>query len=217
MRLYVEGRHIKGSITMEASIIVPILVLSISAVVYMGLLLYQRSLVQSAAEMAAEAGAAAWASGVLELSTGKPTSDSFNEIKLYRRLFDGDREARLESIENYAMLISTRNELLSPTESAVEAVLKDYVVCRKLEVKIDKYYNLPLGKFLKIFGGSGTVAICVKAASSIDEPVELVRTTDFILDMEKKLEKSNPDIKNLGEKTRNAMNEMKGKLEEFIN
>ena len=217
MRFTVEGRHNKGSITVEASIIVPIVILSISAIIYMGLLLYQRVLVQSAAEMAAEAGAAAWASGVSEIGTGKPTKDSFQEIKLYRRIFDGDKEARLECIESYATSIASRNELLRPTETAVEAVIKDYVVCRKLEVKIVKCYSLPLGNFLRIFGGSGVIEMSVKATSSIDEPVELVRTTDFILDLEKKLESNNPEIKNLGEKTRNAMNEIKEKLEKFMN
>ena len=217
MRFTVEVRQNKGSITVEASIIVPILILSIAAVIYMGLLLYQRALVQSAAEMAAEAGAASWASGVSEIVTGKPTSDSFGKIGLYRRLFDSDKETRLESIKSYAMSMASRNELLHPIESSVEAVVKDYAVCRRLEVRIVKYYSLPLGSFLRIFGGSGTFEMSVKATSSIDEPVELIRTTDFILDLEKKLENNNPDIKNLGEKTRNAMNEIKGKLEKFIN
>lgn len=216
MRSSVEGRHNKGSITVEASIIVPIIILSISAVIYMGLLLYQRALVQSAAEIAAEAGAAAWASGVNEIGMGKPRPDSFEKNKLYRRLFDGDREARLECIKSYALSMASRNELLHPTESAIEAVIKDYAVCRKLEVKIVKYYSMPLGKFLRLFGGSGIIEMHVKATSSIDEPAELIRTTDFILDIEKKLENNNPEIKNLGEKTRNAMNEIKGKLERFM-
>lgn len=216
MRSSVEGRHNKGSITVEASIIVPIVILSISAVIYMGLLLYQRALLQSAAEMAAEAGAAAWASGVSQIDTGKPRTDSFEKIKLYRRLSDGDREARLECVKSYALSMASRNELLHPTESAAEAVIKDYAVCRKLEVKIAKYYSMPLGNFLRLFGGNGIIEMRVKATSSVDEPAELIRTTDFILDIEKKLEKNNPEIKNLIEKTRNAMNEIKGKLERFM-
>jgi len=217
MRFTVEGRQNKGSFTVEASIIIPIVILSISAVIYIGLLLYQRTLVQSAAEMAAEAGADIWASGVSEISTGKPETESFDKIKLYRRLFDSDKESRLECIENYAAAMALRNELLHPTESIIDAVIKDYAVCRKLEVKITKRYSIPLGNFIKIFGGSETIEISVKATSAIDEPVELVRTTDFILDMEKKLENKYPEVKNLGEKTRNAMNSMKEKLDEFIN
>lgn len=214
---YSRKRANKGSITVEASIVVPIVILSISAVIYIGLLLYQRVLVQSAAEMAAEAGAAAWVSGVADIATGKPAKYSFDNIELYRRFFDSDSKDRLDYIESYAMSIASRNELLKPTESDAEAIIKDYFICRKLEVKMIRYYSLPLGNLLRMLGGSGVIEMSVKAASSIDEPVELVRTTDFILDLEKKLENANPDIKNLGEKTRNAMNEIKDKLDSFIN
>ncbi len=217
MRFSVEDRQNKGSITVEASIIVPIVILSITAVIFMGLLLYQRALIQSAADMAAEAGAAAWASGSCEIGIRKPHEDTFDKIQLYRRFFDGDNEERLECIENYALSIVSRTELLHPVNFAAEAVVKDYAVSRKLEVRIIKYYSLPIGNFLRIFGGSGTIAMHAEATASVDEPVEFIRTTDFILDIKKKLENNNPDIKDLGEKTRNTMNEVKGKIEKFIN
>ncbi len=207
----------KGSITVEASIIVPIVILSISAVIYMGLLLYQRALIQSAAEIAAEAGASVWASGVNEIHTGKPEADGFGKAGLYRRIFDSGKESRLETVRKYAADAAVKNELLHPIESKVDVVLKDYAVCRKLEVRIDHHYSLPLGNFLKIFGGSGRIKMSVKAVSSIDEPVELIRNTDFILDLEKKLEESNPELKNMGEKTRSAMKEIKEKVEGFLN
>ncbi len=211
-----QKRYCRGSITTEASIVVPVVILGISAAIYLGMLLYQRAMVQSAAEMAAEAGASVWASGVCEISTGKPNPDSFEAIKLYRRLLDSSKEERLETIESYALDRAARNELLHPVESAAEAVMKDHVLCRKLEVTVTKWYRLPLGKYVKIFGGSGLVKLQVKASSSIDEPVELVRTTDFILDLEKKLEAANPEVKNLGDRARAAINDLKSKLEQFL-
>ena len=211
----VYGKN-KGSITVEASIIVPLMILSLAAVIYMGLVLYQRTVIQSAAETAAVDGAAAWSSGVGEISTGGVTKNSFDRIKLYRRIYDSDRKNRLAEVENHALSLTARGELLRPVETAVQAEIKDYAVCRKLIVTISKSYSLPLGDFLKAFGGSGAITISVKGSSMLDEPVELIRTTDFILDMEKELEENNPDIKNLGEKTRNAMNDMKGRLEKFL-
>lgn len=208
----VESGRNKGSITVEASIVVPVVILSILAVIYMGLLLYQRTLAQSAAEMAAEAGAAAWGSGINEISCGKPDKTYFENAKLYRRIFDADKEERLSIIENHALLMSARNELLRPEDTLAEAGIKDYAVSRKLEVSVTKRYSLPLGNVVRLFGGKGTVDIHVKAVASIDEPVELIRTTDFILDMERKLEREYPEIKNLGEKTREIINEIKAKL-----
>jgi len=206
----------KGSITVEACIIVPLVILSIVAAVYMGLLLYQRALVQSAAEDAAEAGASAWSYGTCNVVLVKPDKESFEEFKLYRRLFDSDKETRLKNIEEYALSMAQRHELIKPLESSAQAVMKDYAVYRKLEVKICKSYNLPFGKFMKIFGGSDTIEIELKAVCAIDEPVELIRTTDFIIDIEKKLENQFPQIKNLGEKSRTAINEIKGRLEQFM-
>ena len=83
-------------------------------------------------------------------------------------------------------------------------------------MKISSCYNLPLGNFLKLFGGSGMYRINVKAVSVVDEPEELIRTTDFIIDLEKKLEEKFPEIKDLGEKSRNAMNDIKQRLEKFM-
>ncbi len=206
----------KGSISVEASIIVPLVILAVAAAIYVGLLLYQRALVQSAAEKAVEAGAAAWVCGTSELGTGKPMEGSFEEFALYRRLFDSEKQSRLESIEQYALAAAGRHELVKAVNTNVEAVIKDYVVCRKIEVTIRKEYSLPFGRFLKLFGGSDKIEMTVKAVSAMDEPVELIRTTDFIIDIEKKLENQFPELKDIGDKTRNALNEIKGRLEEFM-
>lgn len=206
----------RGSITVEASIIVPLVILAIAAAIYIGLLLYQRALVQSAAEQAAEAGALAWATGTLELRSGKPMEGSFEKFELYRRLFDSEKQSRLECVEQYALAAAERHELVKAVNTSVDAVIKDYAVCRKLEVTISKEYSLPFGRFLKLFGGSDTIEMTVKAVSAIDEPAELIRTTDFIIDIEKKLEKQFPELKDIGDKTRNALNEIKGRLAEFM-
>lgn len=216
MRFTVEGTKNRGSITVEASIVVPVIILSISAVIYIGLLLYQRALVQCAVGIASEAGADVWASGFSEISSGKPGKDSFKKVRLYRRIYDADQEEMLKCIEDYALAAASHNELLRAEETHVEAVMKNYVVCRKLEIRLIKKYKIPFGNFMKLFGGSGMIEISVKSTSSIDEPAELVRTTDFILDMEKKLENKYPAIKNLGEKTRNAMSSLKEKLDDFM-
>lgn len=216
MQITVDGRGNKGSITVEASIIVPLVILSIASAIYIGLLLYQRALLQSAAEMACEAGAAAFSSGIKDLGAGKPLKTDFERYSLYRRLFDSEKEARLHLVEEYALSAATRNELVRPVAIDAEAEFNDYAVYRKLEVKISSCYNLPLGNFLRLFGGSGTYSINVKAVSTIDEPEELIRTTDFIIDLEKKLEEKFPGIKNLGEQSRNAINEVKQRLEKFM-
>ena len=216
MQITVDSHGNKGSITVEASIIIPLVILSIASAIYIGLLLYQRALLQSAAEMACEAGAAAWSSGIKELSAAKPSKNDFEKYSLYRRLFDCEKENRLQLIEEYALSAVSRNEIIRPEAIDAEATLKDFAVYRKLEVKISSCYNVPLGNFLKLFGGSGMCRMNVKAVSVVDEPEELIRTTDFIVDLEKMLEEKFPEIKNLGEKSRDAINEIKQRLKKFM-
>lgn len=206
----------KGSITAEASIIVPLVILSIAAVIYIGLLLYQRSLVQSAAEMAAEAGASAWASGTEAIRTSRPTDPGSDDFRLYRRIFDSDKEERLRKIEEYAVALSTRNEIVPSSGTAAEAAVLDYAVYRKLEVTVTKHYKMPLGKLVKLFGGSDSVAISVKAVSTINDPAELIRTADLVIDIEKKLEDRFPELKKIGDKTRETLNEIKDRLGDFV-
>lgn len=202
----------KGSITAEASIIIPLVILSIAAVIYIGLLLYQKSLVQSAAEMAAEAGAAAWASGTEAIETSRPEQD----IKLYRRIFDSDRDERLEKIREYALDLCSRNEIVPSSGTSAEVSVIDYAVYRKLEVTINKEYKIPFGKVITIFGGKETVTISVRAVSTINDPAELIRTADLVIDIEKRLEKRFPELRKIGDKTREALNDIKDRLGNFM-
>lgn len=216
MRISVEGRENKGSITVEAAIIVPVIILCIAAAVYFGMLLQQKAAIQAAAENAAEAGALAWASGNDMPLTGKPVCEAGKKLDLYRRLFDSDRENRLRNIEKYADELAERNELIRPVDTFVTAEIKDYIFYKKLEVNISRSYKNPLGGLFGLFGGSRLIGMSATAVSTVDEPAELIRTTDFILDVEKKLENRFPDLKNLGDKTRSTMNEMKNKLSKFL-
>ena len=214
MRKIYDTSEEKGSITVEASIIIPLVILSIAAAIYIGMLLYQKALLQSAAGAAAEAGAAVWAAGTDALDSYRPDR-GMEGFRLYRRIYDRSAEDRLRKIEEYALSLASRDELVKSEGSEAQAVLRDHIICRKLEVTITKYYRIPLGRFMKIFGGSDKVMITAKAVSTVSEPAELIRTTDFIIDLEKKLEDRFPELKKAGEKTRETMNELKERIERF--
>ena len=216
MKGTVERKISRGSITVEASIIVPLVILSISAEIYMGLLLYQRSLKQSAAEAAVQAGAQAWVTGTDIIETSGPINADSKNFKLYRRLYDSEKDKRIEKIQDYALSLSSKTELIPPVKSTAEAVLTDYAVYRKLEVRIYKHYRMPLGKLMKLFGGDDTVTISAKATSTINDPDEFIRTADLVIDIEKKLENKFPELKRIGDKTRETLNDMKDKLKKFV-
>lgn len=210
-----HGRD-RGSMTVEASIIVPLVILSIVALIYMGIVLYQQAQLRSAADMAAEAGAMVWSDAKADTGTGRVEMPDIGSGSLYWRLVDADREEKLKRITIYAENALRKGRLLNAATTKVSADIKDYVVYKKLEVAVENTYELPLGSLLRLFGASGRFSIKVKSESVIDEPVELIRNVDFAIDLEKELEDRFPELKNLREKTRDTLTGVKGKINEFL-
>lgn len=214
MRIFDKGK--RGYITVEASIIVPFVILSIAAMLYMGLVLYQRAQIQSVSDMAAEAGAAVWGRPLADTGTGRTAGPGSGSGGLYWRLADADRVEKLERIVLYAERSLEKGRLLKPVNSKAEAHIKDYAVYKKLVLTVDEEYELPFGRLLKIFGASGSFDIKVVSEAAIDDPVEFRRNIDFAVDLEKELEDRFPELKDLREKSRDALAGVKGKINEFF-
>ena len=211
-----HGSRNRGSITVEASIIVPFIILSIAALIYIGLVLYQRAQIRSAADMAAEAGATVWSDAEADTGTGRVEMSDIGSGSLYWRLADTGRDEKLNRITRYAERTLEKGRLLHAASSKVSVDIRDYVIYKKLEVSVENTYELPLGSLVRIFGASGRFSIKVESESVIDDPVELIRNVDFAIDLEKELEDRFPELKNLREKTRDTLSGVKGKINEFL-
>jgi len=205
----------KGSFTVEASIVAPIVILSIIAVILIGLILYQRAVLQSTADKAVQAGAASWESLSSDTATGKTTIDELDDNGLYWRLFEADREAKTAKLEKFAEELLVKKNILKPESSSVSVVIRDYTVYKRLELTIENFYRVPGSAVMRIFGSDGKLRLKVISFAVVDDPAELIRNTDFILDIEKELENKYPALKNLGDKTRGIFNKIKDGLEKF--
>lgn len=212
----ISGSLSRGSATVEASIIVPFIVLSIAASIYIGIILYQQAQLRSAADMAAEAGAAVWADSKADTGTARLQMSDIGSGGLYWRLADTGRDEKLGKITRFAERALEKGRLLNAESSKVSVDIKDYIVYKKMEVAVENTYKLPLGSFLRIFGASGRFSIKVKSEAVIDDPVELIRNVDFAVDMEKELENTFPELKDLREKTKDTLSGVKGKINEFL-
>jgi hypothetical protein len=210
------GCRNRGSITVEASIIVPFIILSIAALVYIGLVLYQQAQIRSAADMAVEAGAAAWNGAEADTGTGRMEMSDAGDGSLYWRLADSGRDEKLGKIARYAEKALEKGKLLNAASSRIEVNIRDYVLYKKLEVAVANTYELPFGSLLRVFGGSGRFSIDIKSESVLDDPVELIRNVDFAVDMEKELEDRFPELKDLREKAKDVLSGVKGKINEFL-
>lgn len=215
-KIFTEKNSLKrGSITVEASVAVPIVIFSIIAIILIGLILYQRAVLQSVADKAVQVGAASWKNLSADTATGKITIDELADNGLYWRLFEADREAKTAKLEKFAEELLVKKNILKPESSSISVVIRDYTVYKRLELTVENSYRIPGGSIMRLFGTDGRLRLKVASFAVIEDPAELIRNTDFILDIEKELERKYPGLKNLGDKTRGIFSKIKDGLEKF--
>ena len=206
----------KGSITVEASIVTPIVILSIIAVILMGLILYQRAVLQSVSDKAVQTGATSWENLAADIATGKTTQNDLTDNGLYWRVFEEDSEGKIAKIKEYTEALLIRKNILRPESSVTSINIKNYIVYKRLELTVENTYKMPGRAVMRLFGSDGKLRLKVTSFAVIDDPAELIRNTDFLLDIEKELENKYPGLKNLGDKTKGILGKMKDGMEKFM-
>lgn len=205
----------KGSATVEAAILAPIVIMSIIAVIYIGILLCERCSIQAAADTASEAGSAGWRHFNSDAETGKMHIDEIKTDGLYWRIIDSRKKLKSEKAAESAYNYRYGQLVAKPENKLVSAEMIDYVIYKKLSVKLEQEYSVPVPGFFYVFGMTDKLTINTASASVVNDSAELIRNTDFIIDLEKELEKRNPAIKDIGDKTRSAIQKIKEKVNSF--
>ncbi|MDI3477149.1 MAG: hypothetical protein PWQ59_674 [Thermoanaerobacterium sp.] len=188
----------KGSLSVEASLVFPIVIFVMIAVIYICLLLYQNVLLQVVVDKAVERAAANMNEMkiVKSLDTGEIHSEDLKYLELYRRFFHTVQE---EVIKKYAQEELRKYNLLdtySPEEIKVKEV--NYIIYKKLTVEIRAKYKIPVDNIKKMLGIDEGYTVKIMSSSSDKDPAELIRNTDFIMDFinERNVFKSIADIIN---------------------
>jgi hypothetical protein len=199
------GSSQKGSIVIEAVLIIPLIILSIVAIIYIALLLYSHAYIEGTANWAAERGAAMWNNKNKHFETGKIEVHELNANGLYWRLSDNSANEKIENIISYTQKKDNKSNLLTGSNEEIAVDFKDYIIYKKIVANTQAEYTLPLGNLLEIFGMSKYYTIRAQAQASVDDSTEFVRNIDFILNLKKQLENAYPEIGNVGEKTRGVL------------
>lgn len=198
--MYIICRFYKnedGRFTLEAAIIMPVVIFLVAAVVYFGMFLYQKVTVQACAEQAADTAAASWFSYAGLISDDGLLSGS---IGLYRRIFDSSEDEKLKKAELTAERLLNKRGLLKPSAVRILASVEQGFFTKKIAVSIKCCYPLPLLRAAGIFQVKREMTIEYEAVSVIKEPAELIRNTDFVIELEKDLEAEFPGIREFREK-----------------
>lgn len=210
-KIFKRSKGDPGSLTVEASLIFPIIILAIVAVIYICILLYQHAHLNYIANNVAERGAACWSniskmktsSNTYRLGTGKlQSSKELLDADLYWRIFRTKEKDKIKILKAYALDKVKSNNILEGEISEISTSdiknnkdnidiwLKDYIIYKELNVVINNSYKIPLGDNLKIFGLGDTYSIKVHSKAVINDPVEFIRNADFITDTLKEYEET---------------------------
>lgn len=214
------GRE-RGSMVVEASFIMPVVIICIFILIYISVLLYQKAHIQSIADKTAKRGAILWSNAAKNMETGRVDSNNLDKAGLYRNfvIFDSYKDKKMDMIKDFADKRIGNFNILDRTASndskRIIVELNDYFIYKKLVVTIKETYKIPMGKLLKIFSSGDSYTIEAKSEVIINEPVELIRNSDFLIDIEREVENENPGLKNLGEKSRGIIDNIKNKINSF--
>ncbi len=221
-RKLIKGNN--GSFTVEASIIVPVVIITVLALIMIGEFLYQRSCVQSVADRAAHRGAEVWNAPAKDMFCAQITKDKMRDVSLYWRArrfgLDSAEGKKKSKIEEYTEYMITRVSVLGrPVKLNVTAdMAEDYIVYKKIRVVVEADYKNPFASALKVFGLKNTITIRAHSYAVVNEPVEFIRTTDFAVDVVKEID--NNVFKGNGDEVitnvRDGIGNIFSKLEDFM-
>lgn len=181
----------EGSFTVELALVFPVVMLGIVATIYILLILYQYVYIQAIANKTASRGAAEYGNllltGELEknyLLLEKGRDEISGRESLYWQLPMLDNtDFKEEVLEGYLRGSLKTKQLLRPLEESVEIRLVDYIVYKKLEVKIVSEYQLPVVYVNKLLEIGNSFAITAEAEAPLMDPAGLIRNTDYIYEM----------------------------------
>lgn len=202
-----------GLFTLEAALIMPVVILTVIVAVFSGMVLCQQLMVQGCADRAAERGAEIWASPGSDAETGEMGEFNRNETSetnLYWRIRDKDKDEKIGQIKEYASELLSGKTVFIPTDTTIDVAVKNYLFYKELKVKVLFKFKLPVAGISLMFGGKGEVSVKAESVVRINEPAEFIRNTDFVIDIGKEIKEAFPQIDEI-------KNRINGELKDFLN
>jgi len=194
----------RGSITVEAAIIVPFIFIVLIVVILTFLLMYQQALLTQTASMAAKQAAENWMETGMSLGREEPAKkDKLSVGDLYSgflSIFDsgfeysevlkkaqeadipqGTQEERIRDIR--ALVISRmRTAVIKADLTKMNIRFSNGIMQKKLVVELTQNFKLPMGKLISLFTGSESIELTACGTAVIEQPAEYIRNVDLVLE-----------------------------------
>ncbi|HEY9062470.1 MAG TPA: hypothetical protein VIO64_18515 [Pseudobacteroides sp.] len=223
--------------TVEASLIIPAVIVSLIVLVYICFMLYEQSYIKALANTASERGAATWANPSKDMYMEFIDKRNLAGTSLYWRVGEfftkGDKQKKYDKVNAFVLKSISKNSFFTKDRSdkgketltlkytdsrmSVKCDLEDYVIYKKLKVSIEEEYSLPISNMFRAFGIDVKFKISASSESVVDDPVEFVRNTDFVMDSVREIDqKTGGKLEGAMEKVTGTFDKLSGKLKSFL-
>lgn len=170
----------RGSVTVEAAVIVPVVMISVIVMIYLLLLVFQSCILQVTANHIAERAAGVYNVSTADLMTGSISAKNISQLGIYRRWSSELQQKK--GLEHEAGQLLQRNSILKSNSLLVDIEERGTPIARSVSVRLKISYDSPLGSFLKIWGLGDKIHLTAESKATVKDPAEFIRNTDYIIE-----------------------------------
>ncbi len=177
-----------GYMTIELTMIFPVIFFSLLLIMFLGMVLYQEVNLQSLAVQASERGSVVYSSRVSDMTTGIKTLEDFKIRDPYRNVpfMDGGKKGEYTSLVNtYVSARLDRGNVLNGQNQngGNYTTVEDYLIAKRVKVNIRSDYHVPMESIATMFGQSSLFDVDTTAVSAVVDAPDFVRNVDIIVDV----------------------------------
>lgn len=169
--------------TVESVFVVPVVIISIMLLLFMGIVMYQQSALYSLAARSASRGSIIFSTCSKDMDTGAISYNDFKDRNPYRFIWDSEADAKTGILNEYVADNVGNGSAYTGVDKTGTYAQRQGALFKKLYVKVNMDYNNPIKGIARMFGVEGLFKVDTLASAPISEPVELIRNVDIVSDM----------------------------------
>ncbi len=213
--LKMSGRSIRGSFTIEASIVFAFLLSILVVFVFSCLLIVQMVIVQKAASVSAAVSSELVRNrAIMDLECGEGLYQRLSnengsirgEIFFGRSMEEASRDMKADRLLTKKLLLieqvirsQLQSQVILPDSCCYEVSYDNSLMQDRISIEVTQRIAVPVGFIKEWFDGSTFITIKGTAFSYVSEPAEYIRNIDLIVEYSSRL-KDEIDLKGIFEK-----------------
>jgi len=199
---YRQYGNSQGSLTVEAALIIPIIIFVLFWLVNIAFVLYQYAALQSLANQGVEAAQAGWDNTSKDIRTGRlENASQLDDEWLYWNVIDRDRNKKERSLKQWIQKRAQKDPLMALfTRSTghggltIDVNEKNTLSLRRaIEVRITDNRHTLFSPLRSLFGLDLTNQVTVVSRGTIEDPAEFIRNLDWGADLYSEHINDNPE------------------------